>query len=93
MAATPRCSCAAIAAMGRSYMHRWRAAIATASEHSPDAPQRRIRAGAAAQLRVTTTSRYSPGTTIVPSPERLKRSTSDNRSRVSSACAAGCSAA
>ena len=46
-----------------------------------------------AQCRVITISRYSLGTTMVPSPERLNRSINAMRSRWSAACAAGSSAA
>src|SRR5262245_12531114 len=51
-----------------------------------------IERGATSHLRhrrVTTTSRYSLGTTIVLSPERLNRLINANRSSVSTACAWG----
>ena len=46
-----------------------------------------------AHFRVITISRYSLGTTMEPSPERLNRSIKAMRSRWSAACAAGSSAA
>ncbi len=64
----------------------------SASPHLLD-PRNHPRFTVASQFRVITTSRYSLGTTIELSPERLNRSINANRSRWRAPCAEGSSAA
>ena len=66
----------------------WRGA--RPGDREPPSP---ARLGNSLQRRVITISRYSPGTTIVPSSDRLRRLISACMSLSSAACPAGCSAA